>query len=828
MTGEKIVSTVAFKSNLQIVTEPSISEDRHFLSCVRDPFGLKIMREKMMRLTAIQEEEYDNASLHCVYAPEDDYPFGTIIDAGGRECVVCRCTNTRCRNFRKCRPDFDPAGLDAVSSNALFRAAAAEMVACAHRQGNTGRDTGNERAAGLLYAGRGEDEQGENTDFPEPALAETVSTGARGEQAPVSGGRDNADVSTETNADATFESFRTVEQADIIRLAPEERTIVNAGPGTGKTWTLIEKIKYMLGELGISPEEILVLCFSRAAVEVVRSRLQAAAGNNELPPDWHQVDVRSFDSFATYMLAWLMENMPELIPEEYTLEARSYDERIADATEVLKTEGILDSYRHVIIDEVQDLVGVRAEMVLALLGILPADCGFTLLGDSCQALYDYLSDKDPGVMSSECFYRTLFHAYPQAEYLSLERNYRQGNELGETTLPYREAILTGTPESRSREAASLDSMIPTADVDLKHFTAAAAREYTRYGTLGILTRSNGQALQISSWLRTQGIEHNLKRPAQASGLGAWLAAVFGEAETDVMDFPEFKAIFQRLYPRADAGLFWNAVLSTQTETSKRHYEIEALLRGLIRNPRNPLLFNEPGGISAPVTVSNVHRSKGREYDTVLVLEDIVKDMCHAGPEKQLDHRVCYVALTRPKKKIEKLKLDTQHIYISKDEERRCYRSGKGRGGGKYLSHYEVGFDADLEQRSFAASLEVQRYLPEALARGDRLKLLKCPENPGRYAVYRIVPEETPHMVLGYTTAEFARGMERAIQRIFKNPRPVAYRYFPRIFRDLYVDGLTSCVSARGENLPGARKFGNMYIWNGIRVSGFAQMEKDWY
>ena len=145
--------------------------------------------------------------------------------------------------------------------------------------------------------------------------------------------------------EATFESFSVEKQETIIRLSPDERTIVNVGPGTGKTWTLIEKLKYMLNDQNVSPENILVLCFSRAAVEVIRDRLKAAAEKDELPMNWHMVDVRTFDSFATYLLSWAKENIPEQLPEKYALECHSYDDRISEATNLFqKQEDLLAGY----------------------------------------------------------------------------------------------------------------------------------------------------------------------------------------------------------------------------------------------------------------------------------------------------------------------------------------------------------------------------------------------------------------------------------------------------------------------------------------------------
>ena len=633
----------------------------------------------------------------------------------------------------------------------------------------------------------------------------------------------------EKPVEVNFESFIEVQQEDIIMLDPTERTVVNAGPGTGKTWTLIEKIKYMLTEMGTEPENILVLCFSRAAVEVVRTRLEVSAEKDELPLNWHEIEVRTFDSFATYLLAWLQENKPDVLPDKYSLEFESYDQRIKTAISAIrKFEDILAGYEHVIIDEVQDLVGVRAELVLELLRTLPDTCGFTILGDSCQALYDYLSANDSSVMDSAKFYNAVFAKYVDANYYALTHNYRQGDSFGAYTVPYRESILTGTADERTKEAAALNNNLPMSSVNLKKFSVADAIKFRKNGTLGVLTRTNGQALQISSWLRSAGVEHLLQKPSNSNELGSWIVRILTSAETDVISEDEFNTLFSAAYPEKGniAIRYWNALVSTQRDQTKRHYEIEDLLRGLMQNARNPLLFEEPTDKQYEITVSNIHRAKGREFDTVLVLEDVLEAMADEETDDLLEHKVCYVALTRPKKLIEKVELKTQYIYISKDEIRRCFKAG-GFANKKYLSHFEVGDNSDINNRSSAESDALQTYLQNIPA-DTRLKLLKCPENTAKYVVYRIVPEDDERTVLGYTTPFFARCMERAIQRIYKNDHSIAYKYFPNIFGEIYFDGLTTCISASGDGLAGARSYGGMNIWYGFKISGFAQIEKDRY
>ena len=622
--------------------------------------------------------------------------------------------------------------------------------------------------------------------------------------------------------------YRPVDQADIIQQSPFERTVVNAGPGTGKTWTLIEKIKYLLVNEQVDPEGILVLCFSRAAVEVIRTRLSDASERGELPVTWSLVDVRTFDSFGTYMIAWVQENMPELLPTKYVLESEDYEMRIKTAREVLdEYPDMMAQYEHIFVDEVQDLVGNRAELVLSLLNSLPETCGFTLFGDSCQALYDYLAENDDSVMTSDEFYRCLLQKFSNASFCSLKKNHRQGNQLARISLPYRNAILSGNSEECVNAARALYDAIQWSDIDLKHMSREKIDKYTASGTLGILTRTNGQALQISSWMKNKGIKHILQKPGTSKEFAGWIALVFQKAESDVIEKSEFISIFSELYPekRDDAASYWYAITDTQRGHSRNHYEIESLLKGILQNAKNPLLYEEPFRDESAVTVSNIHRAKGREFDTVILLNDIISSMAHENSD--IEHKVCYVAVTRPRKELEKVSWSSQYIYISRDEQRRCFKTGRYVGR-NYLSQYEIGDGGDFNSRTFGATLVRQNIIRSAVSSGKRLKLLKCAEGTENYVVYKIVLETDEYSVLGYTSPQFAEGVKTAVQRVFHTYRDISFKYYPDMFVDIYIDGLTTCISANGDNIKGARQFGNMYLWTGLSASGFARVKRKNY
>ena len=62
------------------------------------------------------------------------------------------------------------------------------------------------------------------------------------------------------------------QQRDAI-VSCEDNTLVISSAGSGKTSTIIGKVKYLMERKGVSPDKILVLTYTRKAVEELRKRV---------------------------------------------------------------------------------------------------------------------------------------------------------------------------------------------------------------------------------------------------------------------------------------------------------------------------------------------------------------------------------------------------------------------------------------------------------------------------------------------------------------------------------------------------------------------------
>ena len=99
-------------------------------------------------------------------------------------------------------------------------------------------------------------------------------------------------------------------QAEAIRHG-EGPCLVLAGPGSGKTLTIVNRVKYLIEKQKVRPEEILVVTFTRFAAAEMKSRLCLVMGRRELP-----VTVGTFHGIYYGILKWAYRMNQENILSE--------------------------------------------------------------------------------------------------------------------------------------------------------------------------------------------------------------------------------------------------------------------------------------------------------------------------------------------------------------------------------------------------------------------------------------------------------------------------------------------------------------------------------
>ncbi len=620
-----------------------------------------------------------------------------------------------------------------------------------------------------------------------------------------------------------FNKFEEVEQKCVIEAPASRRMLINAGPGTGKTWTLIERIIDLVDVQEIDPETILVLCFSKAAVEVVKGRLAKAAEEEHASEIVNLVDVRTFDSFASQLLYWVKNESDYEELQYYEIGKLNYDERINLFSRLIKDiPELISQCEHLFVDEVQDLVKNRARMILDMIRTIPSSTGVTLFGDSCQSIYDYQTGSDN--MSSSQFYSVMVERMTGFSYVTFKRNYRQGDFLARLGDEYRNVILTGNSKNcdvhwktivqRNIEKFKTYEAIKIELEDLKPLF--------EIGTVGILTRTNGQALKISAAMRKKGIEHVLRKRLSDNSINKWVALIFNEYSLSSMSEEEFTTLYKKIIGgerKVEALEVWSA-LKESTKSSYERIGVREILRGLMTSAKNTLLYSEEK--ESRLTVTNIHRGKGREFDTVLVENDIFDE-----DVKPLDeHKVCYVALTRPKEEIYRIDAKAEYMRIDKDGDRRSYKSDFVGFNKQRLTYFEVGLGSDLDWRSFVHLEKVQEYLRNNQRNliGQSVDLIKV-KRESSFVKYKIVLENNG-LVLGYTSQEFYESLSRALRSVYNLPqsKTLYFNVYPERFSDIYIEDLISVIESSDGSEIGVKNHGDMVTWNAINIVGYSKVE----
>ena len=458
---------------------------------------------------------------------------------------------------------------------------------------------------------------------------------------------------------------------EAVASAPaEERQFVQAAAGQGKTEVLVSRILYLMEE-GLNPaDEILVLSFSRAAVEAVRKRARNA--------DLESVQIRTFDSFAAQIL------LDESEADEAL--SGSFDSRIRQATKLLRGDDPLDRVlplKHILIDEAQDLVGDRAEMVKALLDVCDEELGFTVLGDPLQGIYDFQLEESESQLTSAEFIAALQDHYG-AEFRGLDVHYRARSDQAKELINIGDRIRELDPGQAVRTGHRLlDEFRVSEGNSLSLLDETACLEPAPEETTALLCSTNYEVLIGSELLWESGYPHVVRRRAQDMSVAPWVYQVF----RDMQPRPHSRdAVLKQLI---EAGLSEDKWLDLKTaEGDYRSYDSldVGLLNQRLRSRSVPLSLTVSD--HAPLTLSTVHRAKGLEFDNVLYVPPMPDWPGSAKDEPGLKQK--YVALSRARELVISTRIPKSALALARtiDSPTRWSEFGFAKGKRTYTKRLE--------------------------------------------------------------------------------------------------------------------------------------------
>lgn len=462
-------------------------------------------------------------------------------------------------------------------------------------------------------------------------------------------------------------------QQIVLSAPPDISQIVLAPPGTGKTHVLIQRLCRLLsmGAVTNPAAEILVLCFSRAAVSEIVRRLRAEAVLRH-DHNLRYIQVRTFDSFATRSLT--RGDREATLATGYEARIRQFCSSIAADTlpDICREE--LTSLRFLAVDEVQDLVGDRARMTMALIRFVHSRGGAVLLcGDPAQGIYDWqLDDRDPDDSA-----RFLTQA---REILTAGANRFQETELTEYRRFKNTELLSLV--QRCRAAVGQDGSKPDITQLTNQLQELPSLPIQQLGATvalsertAILTRTNLEAYQISEWLRQQDVAHRVERGSTGRYWPGWIARLCFGYKMDRMPLTTARKRWEKLVENKEQAGFDAAIEYLQRHGCAEDDALEMnALSDLIEKGQPECCW--PPSENSGLTVSTIHRSKGLEFDSVVLLK-AEQGRFNAGDDDggQGEARILYVAATRAQRSLKILLRD--HKVLRKGN-KHCFRFPKAK------------------------------------------------------------------------------------------------------------------------------------------------------
>ncbi|HOP31345.1 MAG TPA: RecQ family ATP-dependent DNA helicase, partial [Spirochaetota bacterium] len=417
------------------------------------------------------------------------------------------------------------------------------------------------------------------------------------------------------------------EQLSIVNDVRNKRVLVAAGPGSGKTRVLVHKVGAILATEDVKPEQFLMLTFSRSAVMEFRSRLWNLIGDIA-----RHVDIFTYHSFCFHLRG--VTPLEDELGSVIKTTIKEIDDGNLDVTR-LKNKAIL------VVDEFQDLNAEEYSLIQKIIEI-SQDLRVLAVGDDDQNIFGFRK------ASNEYMNRFVKDGAVKHELLT---NFRSVSNIVQYSNRLRKNI-----KSRLKQDDLVAKSNETGRIGIYNFSCNKliiplvnkVRESGVYSETAILTRTNDDVSMIHACLKQEGIP-----------------ALQGSSEIDfrIKDLAEISFFTARLRETAHemeipADLwsgFRNEVINKYGNA--KHIEEALAIIDRFRETYNHLFYsdwinytlemhiNDFTAAGSGITVSTIHRAKGREYDTVYLM---APDYDFTTDENL---RLLYVAVTRAKRNL---------------------------------------------------------------------------------------------------------------------------------------------------------------------------------
>jgi len=483
----------------------------------------------------------------------------------------------------------------------------------------------------------------------------------------------------------TARSFQTIvtelanpAQIKVVTAPPIRNMLILAGPGSGKTRTVVHRCAYLLRVERVRPQSMLVCCFNRHAAIELRRRLSDLIGD-----DARGVTVLTYHALAMRLLGY---SFADQSAGERDVE---FDKLIRDATKLLRGENVtpgleadevrdrlLAGFQYILVDEYQDIDEPQYEMISAIAGRTLDDpdqkLSILAVGDDDQNIYmfrganvefirRFQQDYDAEVHYLVENYRSTGYIIEVANHLIAANLDRMKTSHPIRVDHQREMLgLGGDFGRRDTLSQGRVQLIQVADVACQAQAVVAELHRLRqlgvtdWSNIAVLSRERSDLAQVRTLAEQESIPI---RWVDSSKAMPPLHQV-REISRFLAHLAKDRRAFKRAsdLPRIAATLFDEEAVNLWTQFLGRLLEAWATESGNAELPvQDALEFlyeacaesRREFSYGEGVTLSTVHSAKGTEFDHVLVIGPW--RLLPQRTKQEEERRAFYVGITRARK-----------------------------------------------------------------------------------------------------------------------------------------------------------------------------------
>jgi len=472
-------------------------------------------------------------------------------------------------------------------------------------------------------------------------------------------------------------------QQTVIEASLNKNSLILAGPGSGKTRTVVHRCAWLLRVKRIPAEGILVLTFNRNAATLLRRRLYALVER-----DAYGVTVQTYHSLALRLTGHSLCHEKGSQKKDRNVEP-DFDAAIREAIALLRGETqilgiesdnirdrLLAGYRHILVDEYQDIDELQYELISAIAGRTQEDkdSKLTLLavGDDDQNIYQFRGANIGFIRQfqqdyeSETYYlaenyRSTKHIINAANQLISDNQDRMKSDYPIQINKNRDNLPAGGDwGKRDLLAKGRVQLLETGDVVEQ--AVAILAEMLRLKTLSPEWDWNKVAVLSRKWsilspLRILCEQKNIPlyrsfpKPPPLFRLREICSFLeyLKEHKDNWFSDQQLAEVLQNLQGKKENNLWWDLLHRIQADWQKEAGNMEQPVSRIIDYYYESLMeCKQNQQLGSGLLLSTVHSAKGMEYEHVFIADGSWNKYQNKAEEEE-SRRLYYVAMTRAQK-----------------------------------------------------------------------------------------------------------------------------------------------------------------------------------